>query len=210
VASGSYTDQGGPGYFLARVRPKSSWAVRTRISYSALSHRSHTRLHCRVYRSSCYARRAPNPQICVEILYPQDADDCALELMLLHLHKNQSTAIKSIVTILKEFKPPDVAILKQVDTIHLAYHGNVTQERHALSSVPVHSLISRMTAPGFWIHFSPSCEVIYGIWLSYDHDQNVPLGSILLSCASLTNGEPLQERASRRRPQHRVVNRRYQ
>jgi len=37
VASGSYTDQSGPGYFLARVRPKSSWMDDIAITFYTMS-----------------------------------------------------------------------------------------------------------------------------------------------------------------------------
>lgn len=122
--------------------------------------------------------------------------------------ENQPIAMKIIASNPKRLKPLIVARQRRVDAIHLAYHGHILQHRHDLLSAQVHSVLWRMLATDFCIPFNPSCKVKYGTWLSYANDQSVPSGSILPSRALLADGEALEERASRRRPQLRVVHRR--
>jgi len=122
---------------------------------------------------------------------------------------NKPTIIKSLVTIKKAFKTSYTAILKQDDESKLIYRGTVTLEKHHI----VCSFRSLNHAENVVIRFPDplGANKCYGIWLSYDHDQNVASGGICLSRAPLNNVDLLSEithgfELLRGRPQLRVIN----
>jgi hypothetical protein len=125
---------------------------------------------------------------------------------------NRPTVIKSVVTVRKGINTPYVAALRQDDASQLVYRGVVSRERHHLifhfdSLQHAENVIARFPEP-----LGPGCTTLYGIWLSYDHDQNIASGGMLLSRQPLNNVDPLQVLAHgfdlpRGRPQLRVVKR---
>jgi hypothetical protein len=105
-----------------------------------------------------------------------------------------------------------VAILKQDDAAELSYRGTVSREKHHLvfrfdSVNHAENVLCRFPDP-----LGKICTSLYGIWLAYDHDQNVAAGGIFLTKEPINNTDPLREIAAgfdlpRGRPQLRVMKR---
>lgn len=106
---------------------------------------------------------------------------------------NEPILVSDKITIKRGIRNSLSVYMKEGVEPNLEYLGNVSKERNFLL-FNLFSLAHRETLTArFPDPLGNKCDKLYGIWSSFDHDQNIASGGILLSRKQLKHEEVLKE-----------------